>query len=281
MSDNVRITVLVENSVYRQKLAAEHGLSLHVQIGPRGILFDTGQTDMLLLNADAMGIALSEVEAIVLSHGHCDHTGGIPALLEIAHRARVYAHPAAFGMKYSKPAGCGSRHNGMSLAASQAIRRLGNRFVETRERTEVAPGAFVTGEIPRRTEFEDTGGPFCLDADGTQPDPLLDDQAMVIDLGKSVVLLLGCAHSGAVNTIDHISKLSGGKPVSAIIGGLHLGNATEERLDKTIARLQAARLRCVAPMHCTGWPASARLWQAMPEIYNSSGVGTVFRFLCE
>jgi 7,8-dihydropterin-6-yl-methyl-4-(beta-D-ribofuranosyl)aminobenzene 5'-phosphate synthase len=278
MSDQVRITVLVENATHRLKLAAEHGLSFHIQAGPHSLVFDAGQTDMLLLNAEALGIDLSDVDAIVLSHGHHDHTGGLPELLEVACNARVYAHPSALGMKYSKPPGAEPRYNGMSPAARQAVRQLGQRFIETRTRTEVVSGAFVTGEIPRQTRYEDTGGPFFLDAAGTQPDPLIDDQALVIDLGDSLIVLLGCTHSGAVNTLEHVSRLSGGKPVRAVIGGLHLGNAGPERMNRTIARLRDANLRCLAPMHCTGWPATALLWQAMPEIFQPGGVGSAFQF---
>jgi 7,8-dihydropterin-6-yl-methyl-4-(beta-D-ribofuranosyl)aminobenzene 5'-phosphate synthase len=139
-------------------------------------------------------------------------------------------------------------------------------------------GIFATGEIPRVTAYEDTGGAFFLDAAGTRPDPLVDDQTLVIDLGRSVVLLSGCAHAGMVNTLDHVRHLTGGKPVSAVIGGLHLGSAGEERLQQTIARLRDAQLEILAPAHCTGWPATAKLWSAFPEIFRSAGVGTVFEF---
>ena len=139
-------------------------------------------------------------------------------------------------------------------------------------------GVFVTGEIPRANTYEDTGGAFFLDAAGTQPDPLMDDQALVIDLGRSVVLLLGCAHSGVVNTLNHVQHLTNGKPVSAVIGGLHLGSASDERIQQTIARLRNTQLEMLAPAHCTGWPATAQLWQAFPEIFRPAGVGTVFEF---
>ena len=139
-------------------------------------------------------------------------------------------------------------------------------------------GVFATGEIPRATAYEDTGGAFFLDAEGTRPDPLMDDQALVIDLGRSVILLLGCAHSGVVNTLDHVQHLTSGKPVSALIGGLHLGSASEERIQQTIARLRDAQLEMLAPAHCTGWPATAKLWQAFPHICRPAGVGTVFEF---
>jgi len=278
MSENVRITVLIENSVHRHGLVAEHGLSLHVQSGQQALLFDTGQSDLVLSNAKNLGVLLDSLTAVVLSHGHYDHTGGIPAILNAATKARVYAHPAAFEMKYTGNSNSQSRFIGMSLQATQAIRRAPGGVVETRGRTDILRGVFVTGEIPRLTPYEDTGGPFFLDAACTQPDLIRDDQSLVIDLGHSVVLLLGCAHAGVVNTLDHVQNLTGGKPVCAVIGGLHLGSASEERIQQTIARLRAANLECLAPIHCTGWPATAQLWQAFPNICRPAGVGTVFEF---
>jgi len=277
MSEAIRITVLVENSVHRQGLVAEHGLSFHVQSGEHSLLFDTGQTDLAVINAETLRLPLDRVEAIVLSHGHYDHTGGVTAMLDVVTEARVYLHPTAFGKKFSQSSGQ-SRPIGMSDCVAQAIRHRTGGFIETTARTEIMEGVFATGEIPRTTTYEDTGGAFFLDAEGTRPDPLLDDQALVIDLGRSVILLLGCAHSGVVNTLDHVRHLTGGKPVSAVIGGLHLGSAREERIQQTIARLRDAQLEILAPAHCTGWPATAKLWQAFPDLCRPAGVGTVFEF---
>ncbi len=278
MSETIRITVLVENSVHRQGLVAEHGLSFHVQCGERSLLFDTGQTDLAVINAETLRLPLDRVEAIVLSHGHYDHTGGVPAMLDVVPTARIYLHPAAFENKFSRNHAGSARQIGMSDCVAQAIRHRACGFIETKGRTEIMDGVFATGEIPRATAYEDTGGAFFLDAAGTCPDPLVDDQALVIDLGRSVVLLLGCAHSGVVNTLDHVQRLTNGKPVSAVIGGLHLGSASEERIQQTIARLRDAQLEMLAPAHCTGWPATAQLWQAFPDLCRPAGVGAVFEF---
>jgi 7,8-dihydropterin-6-yl-methyl-4-(beta-D-ribofuranosyl)aminobenzene 5'-phosphate synthase len=275
MSETIRITVLVENSVHRQGLVAEHGLSFHIQAGERSLLFDTGQTDLAVINAEAMRLPLDRVEAMVLSHGHYDHTGGVPAMLEVVPRARIYAHPAAFEKKFSQNSGP-PREIGMSDCVAQAIRRQAGGFIETTARTEIMAGVFATGEIPRANTYEDTGGAFVLDAAGARPDPLVDDQALVMDLGRSLVLLLGCAHSGVVNTLDHVRHLTGGKPVCAVIGGLHLGSAGEARIQQTMARLRDAHLEILAAAHCTGLPATAKLWQAFPDICRSASVGTVF-----
>ena len=278
MSETIRITVLVENSVYRQGLVAEHGLAFHIQCGGRSLVFDTGQTDLAVINAESLRLPLHQLEAVVLSHGHYDHTGGVPAMLDVVPTARIYLHPAAFGNKFSRNQAGPARKIGMSDCVAQAIRHRTSGFIETTARTEIMEGVFDTGEIPRATTYEDTGGAFFLDAEGTRPDPLVDDQALVIDLGRSVIVLLGCAHSGVVNTLEHVRHLTGEKPVSAVIGGLHLGSASEERIQQTIARLRAAQLEILAPAHCTGLPATAKLWQAFEDICRPAGVGTVFEF---
>jgi len=246
MSETIRITVLVENSVHRQGLVAEHGLSFHVQSGEHSLLFDTGQTGLAVINSETLRLPLDRVEAIVLSHGHYDHTGGVSAILDVVPAARVYLHPAAFENKFNRSSDR-SREIGMSDCVAMAIRRRAGGLVETAGRTGITDGVFVTGEIPRANTFEDTGGAFFLDAEGTRPDPLTDDQALVVDLGRSVILLLGCAHAGVVNTLDHVRHLTAGKPVSAVIGGLHLGSASEERIQQTIARLRDAQLEILAP----------------------------------
>ena len=278
MSETIRITMLVENSVHRQGLVAEHGLSFHVQCGEHGLLFDTGQTDLAVINAETLRLPLDRVEAIVLSHGHYDHTGGIPAMLEVVPEARIYLHPAAFENKYSRNQAGLSREIGMSDCVVQAIRRRAGGFIETTTRTEIVEGVFATGEIPRATAYEDAGGAFFLDAENIRTDSLIDDQALVIDLGHSVILLLGCAHSGVVNTLNYVRHLTGGKPVSAVIGGLHLGSAREERIEQTIACLRDAKLDILAPAHCTGWPETAKLWRAFEDICHPASVGTVFEF---
>lgn len=276
MNEKVRITVLVENSVHSQGLAAEHGLSFHIRIGQRSLLFDTGQSDLILRNARALGIALNEINSLVLSHGHYDHTGGLDAVLTAAPQARVCLHPAALEAKYSRKPGSAARFIGMNGNTAESLRHRG--FIKTTGWTRILEDVCVTGEIPRATSYEDTGGPFFLDTEGARPDPLTDDQALVIDLGQSVLLLLGCAHAGVVNTLDQVEQMTGGKPVRAVMGGFHLSSASEERLMRTIARLRSAKLTFLAPMHCTGWPAMPRLWQAFPEVIRSVGVGAVLEF---
>ena len=135
-------------------------------------------------------------------------------------------------------------------------------------------GLHVTGPIPRITTFEDVGGPFFLDAAGAQPDPLVDDQALFFTVPEGVVVLLGCADAGVINTLHYIHKLTRGAPVHAVIGGMHLLNAPAARLAATIAALREFGVRCVAPCHCTGGAATDLLRSHFPGPCQDFGVGS-------
>jgi 7,8-dihydropterin-6-yl-methyl-4-(beta-D-ribofuranosyl)aminobenzene 5'-phosphate synthase len=278
MKETIAVTTLVENSVNVRGLLAEHGLAFHIQAGPRSLLFDTGQSGLLVQNARKLQVRLEEVEALALSHGHNDHTGGLKAARETAPRVRLFLHPASLAPKFAgNPDGTG-RQIGMEQASAEAIRKAATGVVWTGQPTEILEGIFVTGEIPRQNAFEDTGGRFFLDADCTQPDPLIDDQALYFDTAKGLVVLLGCAHAGVVNTLEYIGRLTGGRPIHAILGGMHLLAASPERMEKTIAAFRRLDIQRLAPAHCTGLPALAQLWAAFPGRCLSCAVGTSLVF---
>ena len=278
MSETIALTTLVENSVHARGLRAEHGLSFHLQVGSRSLLFDTGQTDLLLHNAHKLRISLADTEAIVLSHGHNDHTGGLRTAHKAAPQARLFLHCAALTQKFVRNPDSTTRSIGMDEATAETIRRAAKAVVWTRNPTEVLDGLFVTGEIPRQNTFEDTGGPFFRDAAGTQPDPLLDDQVLYFDTQEGLVVLFGCAHSGVVNTLEYIQHLTGGRPIHAILGGLHLLTASPERMQQTIAAFRRLDIQRLAPGHCTGLPALAQLWTAFPDRCSSCAVSTSLLF---
>jgi 7,8-dihydropterin-6-yl-methyl-4-(beta-D-ribofuranosyl)aminobenzene 5'-phosphate synthase len=278
MSSEIKITVLVENSVNVRSLRAEHGLAFHIQAGRRQLLFDTGQSDLLMQNARELQIDLRRVEAVVLSHGHYDHTGGLKAVRELAPQARLYLHPAALAPKFSGQAGGATRAIGMSEENAKAVREAGQSVVWSHSPTEVAAGIFVTGEIPRQNDFEDPGGRFFLDETGSKADPLVDDQALFFDTREGFVVVLGCGHAGVVNTVEHVRRLAGNRPVRSVIGGLHLLNASPERVDKTVEAFRRWDLRQIVPGHCTGLAAVARLWAAFPGRCGSCATGTKLIF---
>jgi len=134
-----------------------------------------------------------------------------------------------------------------------------------RSPVEIADGVWITGEIPRQNDFEDVGGAFFLDEACETPDPIIDDQAVYIETAGGLVVLLGCAHAGVVNTLDYILTATKHKPIRAVLGGMHLLNAGEHRLNQTIERLRELNVQRIGLAHCTGFEATARLYHEFPK----------------
>ncbi len=281
MSDAICVTALVDNCVHGPDLQAEHGLAFFIKTGRHRLLFDTGRSDLIVKNAHTLGLDLENVEAVALSHGHYDHTGGLGPLRGLAPKARLYVHPAALTPKFAQETEDPDHDSwpvGMAEIDAQFIRQSQNSVVWTLKPTEMVEGIFVTGEIPRCTDFEDTGGRFFLDEGCNQPDPLLDDQALFFDTPPGLVVILGCAHAGVVNTVDYIRQITGGRPIHALLGGLHLIDASPERLKRTLAAFRRWDVQRVAVGHCTGLAAVAQLWTSFPGRCSDWATGSCMIF---
>ena len=262
----ITLTILSENTARGAGILGEHGLSFWIDTGTHRVLFDTGQGLVLASNAARLGVDLATADAIVLSHGHFDHVGGLELALAAAPNAALFLHPRAVEAKFSgSDPKTGGRRISTAFVEREAFRGGGRRVVVTREPTEVVPGVWMTGEIPRMNDFEDTGGPFFLEAALMQPDPLLDDQAVFLPTPQGVIVIFGCAHSGVVNTLGHIARLTGVAPVRLVLGGLHLERATSHRMNETVRVLRECRPARMGFCHCTGLAAIRRLWQEFPE----------------
>jgi len=277
--DSGRITVLVENTAGGRGLLAEHGLSFWIELGSRRILFDTGQSDILLHNAPLLGINLGKVDAVVLSHGHYDHVGGLRGILEIAPAVPIYLHPQALEAKFACSEGQ-SRQIGMERDVAQSLEErihsgLGSF---TNGPVEVLPGVWATGEVPRKSAFEDVGSRFYLDPACTRPDGLLDDQALVLEATDGLVVVLGCAHAGIVNTLDYVAELFPDQPIQTILGGMHLVQASQARIVHTIEAIRRHNIQRIGPAHCTGFEASRELWNVLPQKCFVCNVGTQVTF---
>jgi 7,8-dihydropterin-6-yl-methyl-4-(beta-D-ribofuranosyl)aminobenzene 5'-phosphate synthase len=280
MSDLVgapRITILVDNKA-DDGLVAEHGLSVWVEVAGRRLLFDTGQGPALAGNAGKLGVALLATDTLVLSHGHYDHTGGVPLVIENAPAAQVYCHPAVTTQRYSIRNGA-AKPIGMPESARSALERvLPERLHWTTQPIEVAPGIGLTGPIPRLRDYEDVGGPFFVDGEGKHSDPIDDDLALWLRTDRGLVVVVGCSHAGVINTLKYAQRLSGASRIHAVLGGFHLGEASETRVSRTMGALMALGPDLIVPCHCTGELAVEKLRQTFGERVRLGSAGAIYTF---
>ena len=271
----LQIITLSENTAGLGGLMAEWGLSILVESDEQTILFDTGQSLSASHNAGQMDIDLRLVDKIVLSHGHFDHTGGLKQiLLDIGKEIEVIAHPDIWAAKFSRREGEEARYIGIPFHR-QTLESLGARFNLSREPVRITDSIMTTGEIPMVTDYE-TIEPRLQVKEGKRfkPDKLLDDQALIITTGAGLVVILGCAHRGVINTLYHAQKLTGVKAIYGVFGGCHLINATEERVWLTIAALKELGVQHLGLSHCTGLAASAIMAREFGDCFLFNVAGT-------
>jgi len=302
-ADRVEVTILVDNYTEMfvpqstpvdrrllfdpgRMLLAEHGLSCLVRVfagkKEHAVLRDTGLSrECMAWNARQMGIPLAGIEAVALSHGHFDHTGGLPTLFSgEARQIPLVAHPDAFlKRRVNSPA---SGIVDIPQLDAIALKKAGADIRQKREPSTLAAGhLLVTGEVERKTPFEKGMPGMEMFAGGRWvPDPILDDQALAINVkDKGLVVLSGCAHAGIINTVEYAKKITGIDHVHAVLGGFHLtGKAFAEVIPPTIAGMKRIDPDYVVPMHCTGWDAINRFSEAMPGRCILNTVGTTYVF---
>jgi len=274
----MKITILVDNTaLFDRFFTAEHGFSAYIEAEGCRVLFDTGYSDAVLNNAQKMKIDLLDLDYIVLSHGHLDHTGGLYHLIRLfteailedtsCHLPKLIAHPCCFYPRPKPPL----PDIGAVLSADEVQRILP---LDLRKDTVVlTPNLFFMGEIDRKFSFEKIlpGPRRIVMPDGSvQEDQLIDDTSLAYRSREGLVIITGCAHAGICNTVDYAKKVSGENRVLDIIGGLHL-RTEGAQLEGTLAYLKEQELTALHACHCTALPAKVALARVAP--LQETGVG--------
>ncbi len=274
----LRITTLSENTAGSRDLLAEWGLSFFIEIGSETVLFDTGKTISTVHNIDSLEVNLSQASKIVLSHGHYDHTGGLRQVLRrINKEVEVIAHPDIWAPKYRRRKGKKDRYIGIPFQR-QELESLGASFTLTSKSVPVTDKCITSGEVPMTTDYETIdSGLFVRTDSGWQPDELRDDLSLIINTGLGLVVVLGCAHRGIINTLYQAQKLTGTKKIHAVLGGSHLIDAPKARVQRTIADLKKLDVQKLGLCHCTSLPPMSTLAHEFGDRFFFNITGTVFK----
>jgi 7,8-dihydropterin-6-yl-methyl-4-(beta-D-ribofuranosyl)aminobenzene 5'-phosphate synthase len=273
----MKITIICENTVGRRIGLGEHGFSAFIETERGNYLFDTGSGHSVVRNSLELNKDLRTIEKIFLSHGHFDHTGGLPEVLKLKGRVDVHAHADVFldrihvikdneketkkfvGLPYKK----------------RYLESLGAHFIFNKDFMEVEKAVFLTGEVPRKTSFEKPDPVLFSEIDGkTEQDIFSDDQSLILDTKRGLILVLGCAHSGMINIINYVIDKTGKEKFYAVLGGTHLDFLAPEQLEESIKMLKKMKIEKIGVCHCTGMRAAFRLQQEFGDRFFYGHVGS-------
>lgn len=277
----LRITTIVDNSTAEAGILGEWGFSVLLEAGSRAFLLDTGASEATVRNADRMHLDLKKVEAVVLSHGHYDHTGGLRSVLERIGRSdvRIIAHPGVLERKY----GYNKKKKIYWYAGipyrQDLLEDAGAPFEFQREPVWLTEDIAVSGEEPMTTDFEFVADNLYLkEQDRFVADPMTDDQSMYIRMDLGLIVMFGCAHRGMINIIRHARELMNTDRVYMVVGGTHLNPASQEQLDETVLTLREMDIAWLRVSHCTGLPVAAKLASEFEGRFFFNSAGTVIQF---
>jgi 7,8-dihydropterin-6-yl-methyl-4-(beta-D-ribofuranosyl)aminobenzene 5'-phosphate synthase len=272
MLKKVKITILAENRVIDPNLLAEQGQSIFIETENGSVLFDVGQTDAFLHNAQHMKIDLNRIDKIILSHGHYDHTGGLPAFCNKIKPVDIICHPALINKKYRiYPEG--RKDIGVPWDKKE-VEHTGANFIFKTHAYEVIPDVWISGEIPRNTEYEKIDETYQQRVSESYiHDEIHDDMSLILVTERGLIVLLGCGHAGPINSIRHAMRITHTKSVHAVMGGMHLNNAPEDKIDQIVTNLYQINPDILIPLHCTGFHAINRMFIRFAERVKLMNVG--------
>ncbi len=272
----IKLTTLSENTAGMGDFLAEWGFSVLIDTDGYKVLFDTGAGQSVIHNADSLGVDLKAVDRIVLSHGHHDHTGGLQDTLKRIHKEiEIIAHPDVWQNKYDIRGKNPPRYIGIPFHPG-ALESLGARFKLTAEPVEIATDMMTSGEVPMVTGYEAIDSALYVKKEGGfSADQVKDDQAVIIKGDNGLIVVLGCAHRGMINTLIHAQNITGIQKIQAVMGGSHLIGASEERLWQTIAALKDLEIQKLALCHCTDLPVISVLAHEFGDVFSFNKAGSV------
>lgn len=271
------ITVLADNTA-GPGLHGEHGLSIWIETPEIRALFDTGKGGALGPNAKALGVDLSLADAIVLSHGHYDHTGGLPLALSAAPSAILHCHPGVTRERYYVHSD-EKRPVHMFEAARRALETLPpQRLAWVEATTKLTGNLSISGPVPRLPDGLGEDWPFHFDQDARLPDPIEDDMCLWLDTPAGLVVLLGCCHAGLAATLAHVSRETSGRKLHCVMGGMHLMDSGDREIAEAAGVLREHGPDMIVPLHCTGGRAVEMLREAFGQAVLAGRSGLRLRF---
>lgn len=276
----MKITTLIENkSGENEDLNIEHGISLYIEVDGKKVLFDTGQGENFLENAKQLDIDLSTLDYVIISHGHHDHSGGLPVLIkEINPDAKVFVGKEFFNRKHSL------RGNGdYDFVGNPFDRNFfedNNMNVEyiDKDVTEITENLSIYTNFNRDKKFENINKTmFISDGDGYKKDMFYDEISLGVTTSKGLVVLVGCSHAGIVNILKTIDKRSK-TDIYAVVGGTHLIREDDAKINKIIDYLKEKNIKVIGACHCTGKQGETMLTQQLEDNYINNNTGDVLEF---
>lgn len=275
----MKFQFLMENKTNGPGCIAEHGLSVYIEAQGKKLLFDTGASPLFAQNAKSMGLDLKAVDAVIISHGHYDHTGGVPEFCNINSTAPLYIHREAFHETYGMENGkmeektCGIRWT------DEERGKISSRTVKTEEPVWLSENMVISGTIPVDPKTRQTETFYRRLPDGSfEPDDMAHEQILIIREPEGLYVFSGCSHKGVISAVCYARELFGGERIAVLVAGMHLYSAGEEMRKRVVRQVVSENMDTVIPVHCTGIDAICDLKAALGERCIAATVGSSYGY---